>query len=188
MAKMKAGAGSIILRFLIQVLPGITHFFVRYIAKDLPAPKEVVPVAAVNKGKTNVKSYTAATSEVPIKGAEIGQEYVRLGEPRSTGEFLLYVDRVADKLAEVEKLNGLLDKISRFLAKSEFQDVLENYTNKKRMLWSNFLAGLARGLGLTVGTAIVLAIVGWVLAMFIDLPLIGKFIANIQQHIDAAKH
>lgn len=175
MAKMKSGAGSIVIRFLIQVLPGITHFFVRYIAKDLPAPKEVVPVAAT-------------AEEVPSKGTEIGKDYVRLGEPRSTGEFLLYVDRVADKLEEVEKLNGLMDKISRMLAHSEFKDVLETYSNRKRMLVSNFLAGLARGLGITVGTAVVLALVGWTLSMFIDLPLIGKFIANIQQHINAAKH
>jgi len=40
------------------------------------------------------------------------------------------------------------------------------------MLWPNFVAGIARGFGALVGATIVIGIVGWTLAIIIDLPLI----------------
>lgn len=42
------------------------------------------------------------------------------------------------------------------------------------MLWPNFVAGIARGFGALVGATIVIGIIGWTLAILIDLPLIGQ--------------
>ena len=42
------------------------------------------------------------------------------------------------------------------------------------MLWPNFVAGIARGFGALVGATIVIGIIGWTLAILIDLPLIGR--------------
>ncbi len=61
---------------------------------------------------------------------------------------------------EVKRLNTRLDKIADTLEKAEFLDLIENYTNPRKRVISNFIAGLSRGLGLTVGTAIVLALLG----------------------------
>ena len=40
------------------------------------------------------------------------------------------------------------------------------------MLWPNFIAGIARGFGALVGASIVIGLIGWTLAVIIDLPLI----------------
>jgi len=50
-----------------------------------------------------------------------------------------------------------------------------------RMLWINFLAGLARGLGMAVGFTLLGALVLYFLqkAVMLNLPLISDFIAEI---------
>lgn len=42
------------------------------------------------------------------------------------------------------------------------------------MLWPNLIAWVARGVGALVGAALVLTLIGWIFAVTIDLPLIGK--------------
>lgn len=42
------------------------------------------------------------------------------------------------------------------------------------MLWPNFVAGIARGFGALVGVTLVLAALGWIFSITIDIPLIGK--------------
>jgi hypothetical protein len=51
------------------------------------------------------------------------------------------------------------------------------------MLWPNFIAGIARGFGALVGATIVIGLVGWSLAILIDLPLIGQRLEPYVTHI-----
>ena len=88
---------------------------------------------------------------------------------------------------EVKRLNTRLNDIATALEKAEFLDMIENYTNPRKRLISNFTAGLSRGLGLTLGTAVVLALLGWIISWFVSLPIIGEYIGNLQQYIDAYK-
>jgi hypothetical protein len=50
-----------------------------------------------------------------------------------------------------------LDKLAQRLENSGVVDYVRLSQNTPRILWLNFLSGVARGLGFTVGTAIVLA-------------------------------
>lgn len=50
-----------------------------------------------------------------------------------------------------------LDQLARRLENSGVAAYVELSLNTPRILWLNFLSGVARGLGFTVGTAIVLA-------------------------------
>jgi hypothetical protein len=61
---------------------------------------------------------------------------------------------------------------------AEYVNLLEN---PKRLLYINFIAGVARGLGVAVGFAILGAIIIYVLqrVVALNLPIIGKFIAEI---------
>lgn len=88
---------------------------------------------------------------------------------------------------EVKRLNTKLDKIGDILEKAEFKDILENYTNPKKRIVTNFVAGLSRGLGLSLGTFIVLGLLGLLLSSFVDMPIIGKYIADLLKYIDAYK-
>ncbi|WIV18691.1 DUF5665 domain-containing protein [Paenibacillus polygoni] len=90
---------------------------------------------------------------------------------------------------EVKNLNSRLDGIYKAMESVEFKDLLENYSSTKRRLMSNFTAGIARGLGMSLGTVVVLALLGWLLSLIVDmnLPGIGRYIAELQGYIDQAK-
>ncbi len=100
-------------------------------------------------------------------------------------ELLKKVDQLVDDLREVRRLNQRLDRIAIFLQEIELADVLQNYTNPRKLLFINFFAGLARGLGLTIGTAIVLTILGWMLSKTVSIPIIGDYIREIIDYINA---
>ncbi|MDT3427592.1 hypothetical protein J2Z22_003155 [Paenibacillus forsythiae] len=86
---------------------------------------------------------------------------------------------------EVKRLNTRLDQIAESLEKSEFKDILENYTDPKKRIITNLMAGVSRGLGLSLGTFIVLGILGYVLSLFVNVPVIGEYLAEIKKYIDA---
>lgn len=102
-----------------------------------------------------------------------------------TDRVLAKIDELLQELQEVRKLNERMDKIALFLEDIRLADVFQNYTAPRKLLWINFLAGLARGLGLTIGTAIVLAILGSILKEFISIPIIGDYIRELIQYVQS---
>lgn len=105
----------------------------------------------------------------------------RLSTP--TDELLKKIDTLLGELEQVRKLNERMDKIAMFLEDIRLADVIQNYTAPKKLIYINFLAGLARGLGLTIGTAIILAILGWLLGQFLSIPIIGDYIKELVNYI-----
>jgi len=63
-------------------------------------------------------------------------------------------------------------------------EYLEYLQSGKRIMWVNFKAGVAKGLGLTVGLAVIMGIMVWVLTMLVDLPLVGEYFADVQQYLN----
>ncbi|WP_238653031.1 DUF5665 domain-containing protein [Paenibacillus piscarius] len=86
---------------------------------------------------------------------------------------------------EVKRLNARLDKIADSLEKSEFKDILENYTDPKKRIITNLMAGISRGLGLSLGTFVILGLLGYILSLFLDVPVIGEYLAQIKKYIDS---
>jgi Domain of unknown function (DUF5665) len=80
--------------------------------------------------------------------------------------------RVIEALPEKERdsIEGLIDAIEA----AGIQEFVEYIRSPWKMLWPNFVAGVARGFGALVGVTIVIAIIGWTLSLLIDLPLIGS--------------
>ncbi|MBP9779322.1 hypothetical protein KBD33_01725 [Candidatus Gracilibacteria bacterium] len=70
------------------------------------------------------------------------------------------------------KIEGLIDAIES----TGLNEFMEYIRSPWRMLWPNFIAGIARGFGALIGVAIVITLIGWVLSTMISLPLIGKWI------------
>ncbi|MBT8070501.1 MAG: hypothetical protein KJN61_07555 [Gammaproteobacteria bacterium] len=62
-------------------------------------------------------------------------------------------------------------------------DYLEYLQSGKRIMWVNFKAGVARGLGMTVGATLVLGVTIWILTMLVDLPVVGEYFSDAQQYI-----
>jgi hypothetical protein len=62
-------------------------------------------------------------------------------------------------------------------------EYLEYIKSGKRVMMTNFKVGIARGLGLTLGMSIVLGIVAWVLALLVDLPVVGEYAKEVESYM-----
>jgi len=83
-------------------------------------------------------------------------------------------------------LEARVDKLAEAVEKMKIAEYVEYLSNTRRMLTTNFLAGLARGLGMAVGFTILGAVVVYILRrlVLLNLPLIGDFIAHIVRLVD----
>jgi hypothetical protein len=62
-------------------------------------------------------------------------------------------------------------------------DFLEYLQSGKRIMWLNFKAGVAKGLGITVGMTFIIGILVWILTILVDLPLVGEYFEDAQLYI-----
>lgn len=81
----------------------------------------------------------------------------------------------------LEQLSEKIDDLSIRIEKLNLAEYLELLRNPKRLLYINFLGGMARGFGMAVGFTLLGAFVLYVLQrlVILRLPLIGDFIADI---------
>lgn len=52
-----------------------------------------------------------------------------------------------------------------------------------RLIWTNFVAGVFRGLGTIIGASAFIALVIWLLTLFVDVPLIGEYAVQIKDKV-----
>jgi len=82
-----------------------------------------------------------------------------------------------------------IEEIARTLEKMRFDDYIEYLNDTRRMIRTNFIAGLARGFGMAVGFTLLGAVALYFLTRLANknLPIIGGFIAEIvkivKQHL-----
>ena len=81
-----------------------------------------------------------------------------------------------------KKIEQLATQIKNMVS-SEFRDILDFVKKPWKLIWINFLIGLARGVGLVIGMtifgAIVIALIFFILHKMVDLPVVGSFVAKI---------
>lgn len=84
----------------------------------------------------------------------------------------------------IEKLEQLIDRMEDMTTKSRLKDMAYHFSAKREIIKSNLIAGIARGVGLTIGTAVLLALLGFILAQTVSLPLIGDYLAEFLDIVD----
>ncbi|WP_425456619.1 DUF5665 domain-containing protein [Biomaibacter acetigenes] len=74
-----------------------------------------------------------------------------------------------------------LDDLSVQIEKLNLTEYLELLRNPRRLLYVNFLGGVARGFGMAIGFTLLGALVIYILQrlVILRLPFIGDFIADI---------
>jgi putative exporter of polyketide antibiotics len=82
---------------------------------------------------------------------------------------------------EVRALMSQIMQLSRRLEDSSVAEYVEFMRNPRRVIWSNFLAGMARGFGIAIGASVLTALFLYALSVVISLniPIIGNLIAKI---------
>jgi hypothetical protein len=73
---------------------------------------------------------------------------------------------------DYEKIGRLLESI-----------VASGNANVKKLLFYNFVKGIAYGLGIFIAGTVVIGLVIWLLNLFDTAPLIGPFIQNITDYL-----
>lgn len=86
---------------------------------------------------------------------------------------------------EMFSLQQKIDTLARNMEKMKLSEYVELLGDTKRLLWVNFISGIARGLGIAVGFAILGAVVLFLLKklVMLNLPVIGGFIAQVVQMV-----
>jgi hypothetical protein len=79
-----------------------------------------------------------------------------------------------------------LDKIAQRLENSGVYEYVKLSQRTGKILWFNFISGIMRGLGFTVGTTIVLAVVYKIISYLISMN-IPYLTETLQQFIDMIK-
>jgi len=77
-----------------------------------------------------------------------------------------------DKKSEREAKKAVLDEL--------FNDI---YTDRKRIYKLNFVRGILFGAGSALGGTIVIALIVWILSLFVNAPLVGELFENAQHSI-----
>lgn len=81
----------------------------------------------------------------------------------------------------MESIGKKIDKIALNMEKFKFVDYVYYIEHPRRMLFSNFMGGLARGFGIAIGFTLLSAVAIYLLkqAVMWNLPGIGKVITDI---------
>ena len=84
-------------------------------------------------------------------------------------------------IKQVKILSSRIQQLSISLEKAKIMEYVNLMEDPKRLLILNFVAGLARGLGIAVGFSILGAVAILILRRLVvlNLPLIGDFIAEL---------
>ncbi|MEZ0536056.1 DUF5665 domain-containing protein [Caldicellulosiruptoraceae bacterium PP1] len=80
-----------------------------------------------------------------------------------------------------DKFEKSLEEIIQSFEKMHLADYIEYLKNPKRILWVNFISGVARGFGTAFGFSILGALLIYILNSIVkyNLPIIGKYIAQL---------
>ena len=88
-----------------------------------------------------------------------------------------------------KNLNYNIERLLRFLEKKKIEQLIDLLGSKKEIIKRNFLAGIFRGIGFGIGVTVVTAIIIYFLQKLVrlNLPWVGKFIAEIVEIVEGLK-
>lgn len=81
---------------------------------------------------------------------------------------------------DLDRLERVTEELTRTMEKTRIAEYVQYLDRPGRLLWTNFLIGVARGLGSTIGLAVVIGLLIFFLqkVLLLNLPIISDFIAD----------
>ncbi|HOX27799.1 MAG TPA: DUF5665 domain-containing protein [bacterium] len=72
-----------------------------------------------------------------------------------------------------------LHRLADIFERMNLAEYLSNTQKPLKVAWYNFVMGLARGFGFSIGMTLLLGFTLYLLSSMVDVPLIGKYVAKI---------
>ena len=88
----------------------------------------------------------------------------------------------------IKLLMKKIDNMSLKMEKMKFVDYVYFLEHPRKMLWANFINGLARGFGIAIGFTLLGAVAIYILNIIAknNLPYIGEFISDIVKIVQSS--
>lgn len=88
---------------------------------------------------------------------------------------------VFGKKPRYKMLEKRLDRIASGMERSKLNEYVHYLEHPKKLFFANFLAGIARGFGASIGFTLLAALIMYILRGIVkwNLPVIGEFISDI---------
>ncbi len=95
---------------------------------------------------------------------------------------------MSDNNQLIKVLSKKIDEMSLKMEKMKFVDYVYFLEHPKKMLWANFINGMARGFGIAIGFTLLGALVVYILNVIVqyNLPYIGEFISDIVKIVQSS--
>ncbi|UOF89175.1 DUF5665 domain-containing protein [Fodinisporobacter ferrooxydans] len=95
--------------------------------------------------------------------------------------------KVSAKGAELERQ---LEKLAGYMERINLGDYIQLINRPRRLVWINFISGLARGVGIGIGFTVLAALFVYTLQALevLNLPIVGTFIADLVRIVQAQLH
>ena len=90
----------------------------------------------------------------------------------------------------LHRLERVTEELTRTMEKTRIAEYVQYLERPWRLIWTNFLIGIARGLGGTIGLAIVICLLVFFLQnlLMLNLPIISDFIADLIRMVQENYH
>ncbi len=93
---------------------------------------------------------------------------------------------MAQDVGKADVIAAQLERLAQYLEKMNVAEYVELMQRPARMLFLNFAAGLARGLGIAIGATLIFALMleFFRRVIMLNIPGIGGFIAEIMRIVE----
>jgi hypothetical protein len=85
---------------------------------------------------------------------------------------------------DLGSIRRYLERLILIIERSRIRDYMMLTDSKKRLFLINFVAGLGKGFGQAIGFTLLAGFVFYILSTWVDLPVIGEFIAKLINIVD----
>ena len=87
----------------------------------------------------------------------------------------------------LQVVNNQLDNLMYIIEKSRIRDYMILTDSRKRLFTTNFIAGVGKGFGQAIGFSVLTAIVLYLVSKWVNLPIIGEYIAKFLDIVDQCR-
>lgn len=99
---------------------------------------------------------------------------------KAMNEFVLDINNAKD----LGLIKRYLERLMLIIERSRIRDYMMLTDSKRRLFIINFVAGLGKGFGQAIGFTLLAGIVFFILTKWVNIPIIGKYIAELINIVD----